>query len=169
MATAKKLPPWDAAGTVLGTLVSQLTSPQRWNEYRVWDVWEDAVGEALARKACPIKIQNGTLFVMVSHSILMQELQFTKAKLRERLNDTLGAVVVRDIRFVLGRVSERALRHRMPALRPLPVYTELAVPPLNRPNLEAALANLIEARRRRLLQEGDSRGGITTGESGETL
>ena len=148
---------------------TQLTSPQRWNEYRVWEVWEAAVGEALARKACPMKIQNGTLFVMVSHSILIQELQFAKATLRDRLNQKLGASVVRDIRFVIGRVSERALRQSIPAQRPLPVYTEITMPPLSRPELVAAFVKLIEARRKRLLQKGERRGGITAGESSETI
>jgi hypothetical protein len=169
MVAAKKRPPWDAAGAVLVMLVPQLTSPQRWNEYRVWDVWEEAVGEALARKACPTKIQNGTLFVMISNSILVQELQFAKATLRDRLNQKLGAPVVRDIRFVIGRVNERALRQSIPAQRPLPVYTEITVPQLSHPELEAAFAKLIEARRRRLLQKGEPRGGITAGAPGKTV
>jgi hypothetical protein len=169
MAAAKKKPPWDVAGAVLVTLLPQLTSPQRWNEYRVWDVWEAAVGEALARKACPTKIQNGTLFVMVSNSTLIQELQFAKATLRDRLNQQLGGPVVRDIRFVIGRVSERALRQSIPALRPMPVYTELTVPQLSRPELAAAFAKLIDARQRRLSQKGERRGGIIAGEPGKTV
>jgi hypothetical protein len=169
MATAKKNPSWDAAGAVLGTLVPQLTSLQRWNEYRVWDVWEEAVGEALARKAYPTKIQNGKLFVIVSNSVMMQELQFAKAMLRERLNKKLGAFVVRDIMFVIGRVSDRILHQSIPALRPIPVYTELTVPQLSRPELEAAFAKLIDARRRRLLQKGEPRGEITAGEPGKTV
>jgi hypothetical protein len=169
MAAAKKKPPWDAAGAVLVTLVPQLTSPHRWNEYRVWDVWEEAVGEALARKAYPTKIQNGKLFVTVSNSAMMQELQFAKAMLRERLNKKLGAVVVRDVMFVIGRVGDRILRLSIPALRPMPVYTELAVPQLSRPELEAAFAKLIDARRRRLLQKGEPRGGVTAGEPGKTV
>jgi predicted nucleic acid-binding Zn ribbon protein len=169
MVATKNPPPWDAAGAVLVTLVPQLTSPQRWNEYRVWDVWEEAVGEALARKACPTKIQNGTLFVMVSNSILIQELQFAKATMRDRLNQKLEAPVVRDIRFVIGRVNERILRQSIPALRPMPVYTELTVPQLSRPDLEAAFAKLIDARRRRLLKKGEPRGGIPAGEPGKTV
>jgi hypothetical protein len=100
---------------------------------------------------------------------MMQELQFAKATLRERLNKKLGAVVVRDIMFVIGRVSDRLLRQSIPALRPMPVYTELTVPQLSRPELTAAFAKLIDARRRRLLQKGERRGGITAGEPGKTV
>ena len=169
MAAAKKIVYWNPASTVLTTVMPRFAPSQRWNEYRVWEVWEEAVGEALARKACPTKIQNGTLFVMVSNSVLIQELQFAKATLRDRLNQKLGAPVVRDLRFVIGRVSERALRPRIPAQRPLPGYTEITMPPLGRPELEAAFVKLIEARRKRLLQKGERRGGITARESGKTV
>lgn len=127
------------------------------------------VGEALARKACPTAIRNGTLFVMVSNSTLIQELQFAKATLRDRLNRKLEASVVRDIRFVIGRVSERTLRLSSPPQRPLPAYTEMTMPPLSRPDLEAALRSLMEARRKRLLEKGERGGGVTVRESGETL
>jgi len=169
MATAKKVPSWNPAGAVLATMVPELAPSQRWNEYRVWEVWEEAVGEALARKARPAKIQNGKLFVTVSNSVMMQELQFAKATLRDRLNQKLGTSVVRDIMFVIGRVSDRVLRQRIPAQRPLPVYTELTMPPLSRPELEAAFVKHIEARRKRLLQKGERRGGITARESGKTV
>jgi hypothetical protein len=169
MAATKKIPSWNATGAVLATMVPQFAPSPRWNEYRVWDVWEEAVGETLARKACPTKIQNGKLFVTVSSSVMMQELQFAKATLRERLNKKLGASVVRDIMFVIGRVSDRVLRQSIPAQRPLPIYTELTMPPLSRPEIEAALSKLIEARRRRLLQKGERRSGITSRESGKTV
>lgn len=169
MAIVKKPPSWNATGAVLAAIVPQFAQSQRWHEYRVWEVWEEVVGEALARKARPVKIQNGKLFVTVSNSVLMQELQFTKAMLRERLNQKLGTATVRDILFVIGRVSERAPRQNSPAQRPLPSYTELQMPHLNRPELEAALTKLLDARRKRLLQKGERRGGITAREPGKAL
>jgi Dna[CI] antecedent, DciA len=169
MATVKKSPSWIPANAVLTTMLSGLVPPQRWNEYRVWEVWEAVVGEALARKACPSSIHNGTLFVMVSHPVLIQQMQFTKATLRDRLNQQLGGQVVRDIRFVIGRVSERALRQGPPAQRPLPAYTEMTLPPLGRPDLEAAFQRLIEARRKRLLQKGERDGAVTDREPSKTM
>ncbi len=169
MGADKKPMSWIPANAVLTTMLSQLVPPQRWNEYRVWEVWDEVVGEALARKACPSSIRNGTLFVMVSHPVLIQQMQFTKARLRDRLNQQLGTGVVSDIRFVIGRVSERALRPSIPAQRPLPEYTEITLPPLGRPDLEAAFRRLIEARRKRLLQKGERDGGVTPREPGKTL
>jgi hypothetical protein len=169
MGAAKKNTYWIRANAVLTMVLPQLVTPQRWNEYRVWEVWEAVVGEALARKAYPTTIRNGTLFVMVSNSVLIQELQFTKATLRDRLNQKLGASVVRDIRFVIGRVSERALRLSIPPQRPLPAYSEIPMPQMNRPELEAAFSRLLAARRKRLLQKGERRGGITAKEPGKTI
>jgi hypothetical protein len=169
MAIVKKNPSWNAAGAVLAAIVPQFAQSHRWHEYRVWEVWEEVVGEALARKIRPAKIQNGKLFVIVSNSALMQELQFAKATLRERLNNKLGTAAVRDIMFVIGRVSDRAPCQNSPAQHPLPPYTELQVPQLNRPELEAALTKLLDARRKRLLQKGERRGGITAREPGKAL
>ena len=169
MAAAKKNTYWIPANAGLTTVIPRFAPAQRWNEYRVWDVWEKVVDEALARKACPTRIHNGTLFVMVSNSVLIQELQFAKAILREQLNRQIGAPVVRDIRFVIGRVSERALRPSIPIQRPLPVYSEIPMPHMSRPELEAAFSSLLEARRKRLLQKGEHGGGVTVRESSETM
>jgi hypothetical protein len=169
MGADKKPRSWIPANAVLTTMLSQLVPPRRWNEYRVWEVWAEVVGEALARKACPSSIRNGTLFVMVSHPVLIQQLQFSKARLRDRLNQQLGTGVVSDIRFVIGRVSERALRPSIPAQRPLPEYTEITLPPVGRPDIDAAFRRLLEARRKRLLEKGERRGGVATREPGKTL
>ena len=158
MAKPTKNPFWSATSEVLRAVVPQFAQSQRWQEYRVWEIWEDAVGEALVRKARPTKIHNGKLFVTVSNSALMQELQFAKATLRDRLNAKLGTNTVRDIMFVIGRVREQGVRPRFPAQRPLPLFTELHVPSLNNPDLEAALMKLLRARRQRLLQKGERRG-----------
>jgi len=151
-------PSWNATRDVLRAIVPQFAQSQRWQEYRVWEMWEEAVGETLARKARPTKIHNGKLFVTISNSALMQELQFAKATVRDRLNAKLGVNVVRDILFVIGRVRDRGVRPIPPVQRALPRFTELHVPALNNPELEAALTQLLRARRERLLQKGRRRG-----------
>jgi hypothetical protein len=149
---------WKTASDVLAGLLPQLTNSARWREYQVWKVWEEVVGEALARKARPNKIHNGKLFVTVSSSVLMQELQFVKWRLRERLNQTLGEGAVKEIMFVIGRVRDVALRPEGPHHLPLPPFTPLQVPPLKNAELTAALHRVLDARRRRLTQKGPSRG-----------
>jgi len=158
MAKRTNNPSWAGAAEVLNALVSQFTNPARWREYRVWEVWEGVVGEAIARKARPSKIHNGKLFVTISNSALMQELQFSKASIRERLNKQLGPGTIKDLFFVIGRVQDVALRPAPPRQRSLPPFTEVRLPPLERQELKAAFAKLLAARRRRLMRKGSSRG-----------
>jgi hypothetical protein len=154
MKTHAGKPSWNSAAEVLGALLPRLPVAGRLQEYRVWEVWEAAVGEGIARKARPSKIQNGKLFVTVSNAIWMQELQFYKGRMKAQLNQRLGAVVVKDIFFVVGRMRDDTPRPAAPPRRPLPPFSELTVPALGRPELENAFAALLAARRRRLTREG---------------
>ena len=153
MAPRANNPSWNSAAEVLGALLPHLPIAGRVQEYRVWEVWEEAVGEAVARKARPSKIRNGRLVVIASNSAYLQELQFYKAQIKDAVNQRLGAAVVKDIFFALGRVRDTASRPAAPPHRPLPPFSDLTVPALGRPDLETAFAALLAARRRRLLKE----------------
>jgi hypothetical protein len=144
---------WQSAAEILGALLPHLPIAGRMQEYRVWEVWDEAVGEAIARKARPTRIQHGRLFVTVSNSVWMQELQFSKARMKEAVNRKLGEPVVKDIFFVVGRVRDTVSRPTSPPRRPLPPFNELQVPALGRADLESAFAALLAARRRRLKEE----------------
>lgn len=153
MATRTDNPSWHSAAEILSALLSHLPIAGRLHEYRIWEVWEEAVGEAVARKARPSKIQNGKLFVTVSNSVYLQELQFSKLRLKEAVNRQLGTPVVKDIFFVVGRVRD-VVSHPPPLpRRPLPPFNELPVPALGRSDLESAFAALLATRRRRLKEE----------------
>jgi predicted nucleic acid-binding Zn ribbon protein len=145
---------WKSAADILRATLPNVANPERLQEYRVWEVWEDAVGRLVARKAQPTKIQRGKLFVSVSNSAYLQEMQFYKAHIRDAVNKRLEAPVVKDIFFVLGRVQESAARPAPPPpRRPLPPYQELTVPKLDRPELERAFSSLLAARRKRLKEK----------------
>ena len=55
-------------------------------EYGVWPIWNEIVGATIARNAQPEKIRNGTLFVKVASPTWMQELQYMKEMISEKLN-----------------------------------------------------------------------------------
>lgn len=148
---------WKTTSDVLLELIPQLTNSARWREYQVWRVWEEIVGETLARKARPNKIHYGKLFVTVTSSVVMQELQFIKWRLRERLNQTLGEGTVKEIMFVIGQVRDVALRPERPRHPPLPPFTPLQMPPLQSAELMAAFTRVLDARRRRLTKKGSLR------------
>ncbi len=73
--------------------------------YSVWGSWREIVGESMARQAQPRSIRNRILFIDVSHSTWVQQLQFLKSDLLEKLNAFLGEPVFKDIRFRLGKIT----------------------------------------------------------------
>jgi predicted nucleic acid-binding Zn ribbon protein len=157
MANREPSSSWNSTAEILGGVLSQLPQAGRVHEYRVWEVWEGVVGEAVARKARPSRIQHGKLFVTVSHAVLMQELQFSKAKIKARLNEKLGSTIVREIFWVTGDVRAEAFRPATPPRRPLPPRTELSVPAVGNPEIERAFTAVLAARQQRLTEEGGKR------------
>lgn len=138
------------AGAVLRDLVARLELRERLQEYSVWPVWTEVVGELLASKAEPIRIEHGKLFVRVASSTWMQELQFLKEEIRERLNRRVGAPIVSDLFFVLGRVKRVAAR-ATPQPHPVDESAIAAlVPDSGHADIDEALRRVARARARRL-------------------
>jgi hypothetical protein len=104
----KKLPHIDAIGEVLDRSLSRLDLTRRLDEYGVWPIWREVVGEVIARNAQPEKIRNGTLFVKVSSPVWMQELQFMKEMIAAKLNQRLTSDIVKNIFFMVGRIEPAA-------------------------------------------------------------
>jgi predicted nucleic acid-binding Zn ribbon protein len=105
----KKDPQVERIGEVLEKSLKRFAPAMRLDEYGVWPVWNDVVGKAIARNAQPEKIRNGTLFVKVTSPVWMQQLQYMKEMIAEKLNARLKTEVVRNIFFVVGRVNADAL------------------------------------------------------------
>jgi len=101
----KKDPSIEKIGDVLDKSLKRLELAPRLDEYGVWPVWNDVVGNPIARNAQPEKIRNGTLFVKVSSPVWMQQLQFMKELITEKLNQRLGTAVVKNIFFIVGSVD----------------------------------------------------------------
>jgi rubrerythrin len=71
-------------------------------------LWEEAVGERIARLTTPLRVREGIIFVEVSSHVLAQELSMLKEEYIRKINELLGEERVRDIRFRVGQ----ALRQR---------------------------------------------------------
>jgi predicted nucleic acid-binding Zn ribbon protein len=77
--------------------------------YSIWGAWKEIVGESVASQTQPRIIRNKILFVDVSHSTWIQQLQFLKTTLLEKINAFLGEPLIQDIRFHLGKISSPSL------------------------------------------------------------
>nr|ART40011.1 K203 [uncultured bacterium] len=102
---ARKDPPIERLGDVLETSLKRLDLNARLDDYGIWTIWNQTVGAAIARNAQPEKIRNGTLMVKVSSPVWMQQLQFMKEMIADKLNEQLQSTVVKNIFFVVGRID----------------------------------------------------------------
>jgi predicted nucleic acid-binding Zn ribbon protein len=137
-------------GDVLDDVLKRVDPEQHMRIYRLWSFWAEEVGEPIARRAQPTGFRNGVLFVTVATQSWMQELQFMKATMRDRLNTRLGAPLIRDMFFVSGGGSgvpapdaaETEVSPAGGALVPLPPIADGA--------LAAAFGRIVEARAKRV-------------------
>ena len=106
--------------------------------YSILGAWNEIVGESVAAHSQPYSIRNRILFIDVAHPTWMQQLQFLKPTLLEKVNSFLSEPLIQDIRFKLGKISPK-------------VSAPLKTPSMEDEKLDKATLNRIE----NLLQEID--------------
>ncbi|MGH7845650.1 MAG: DUF721 domain-containing protein [Candidatus Binatia bacterium] len=112
----RKDPQVERLGQILDKSLKRLELSGRIEEYGIWPIWNDSVGPVVARNAQPEKIRNGTLFVSVTSPTWMNELQYVKEIIIDKLNERIGREVVKNIFFVMGR--QEAPKPPQPAQAP---------------------------------------------------
>ena len=95
----------EQVSTILERVLSSLNLGIKVKQYRIWEVWDSVVGEAIARQAQPKQIRAMVLWVTVSSSTWMQQLEFMKRQIVERINERIGEKVISDIRFRIGEIT----------------------------------------------------------------
>jgi predicted nucleic acid-binding Zn ribbon protein len=89
-------------GTVLPNLMKSIRSGSDAQLVRVWELWDGAVGETIAKNARPAAFKGKLLLVEVSSSTWMHQLQFLKADIIAKINDAFGQDAVNEIKFKIG-------------------------------------------------------------------
>ncbi len=91
--------------TSLGQILKLIIQEKKWEDrFRVravWELWDEIVGETVAREAQPKSFKQGCLWVGVSDPMWMHHLQISKETIRQNLNSKLGSELVKSIRFTL--------------------------------------------------------------------
>ena len=67
-------------------------------------VWDMAVGPPISHNAKPFAVKGSLLLVHVSSSAWLHQLQFLRAELMEKLNQSLDSPRIEDIKFKIGPV-----------------------------------------------------------------
>lgn len=149
---ARRDPHIEPVGDVLEKSLKRLDLAARLDEYGVWPIWNEIVGKPIARNAQPEKIRNGTLFVKVSSPVWMQQLQYMKEAIADKLNQRLRAKVVKNIFFVIGGIDEAAGNQPEPAPddRPAaPAVDESFLDSIADPEIRQAFKKLLKSYSRR--------------------
>jgi predicted nucleic acid-binding Zn ribbon protein len=89
-------------GELVGKLLGKYRQVSDHKLTKLWDIWEDAVGELIAENTRPAAFKGHMLIVYVNSSTWMQQLQFLKKDIIENVNAALGENVVEEIKFRIG-------------------------------------------------------------------
>jgi predicted nucleic acid-binding Zn ribbon protein len=89
----------EPVGKLIGALLNELGIGKKLKQYEAVRVWQDVVGEKIAKVAIPTKIINGTLIVKVEKSTWRNELSLLKREIIAKINAALKEEIVKDIKF----------------------------------------------------------------------
>lgn len=84
---------------LLGTLFEELGLGKKLRQYDAVRIWQEVVGDQIARVAIPTKIINGILIVKVEKSTWRNELSLLKREIIAKINGALKEEIVKDIKF----------------------------------------------------------------------
>ena len=152
---AQKKSQLERIGEVLDKSLKRFDLGPRLDEYGVWTIWNEIVGPTIARNAQPEKIRNGTLFVKVSSPVWMQQLQFMKEMIVEKLNHRLECDIVKNIFFMVGRIdalgeiAEQKAHATAAATMPECSVNEDFLQSINDPEIRDAFKKLLKSVARR--------------------
>jgi hypothetical protein len=94
-------------GDILKEAMKRRNIPVDVGSGKIVSDWENTVGPVISQQTRPEKIKNRTLYLTVSSPIWMQQLQFMKKELLEKVNAALQKDVVSDIFFNVGVIEHQ--------------------------------------------------------------
>jgi predicted nucleic acid-binding Zn ribbon protein len=92
-------------GSVLRDMLKKSRLETDTSLIRVWDIWQEAVGEVIAANTRPAAFKGNLLIVNATSSSWLQQLRFLKPEILQKVNHVLGNVSVKDIKFKVGPVE----------------------------------------------------------------
>ncbi len=86
-------------GDSIQSLLQSLGLKSKVDQYRVLDLWDEIVGEAIAKVARPDRVNDHVLYVRVKGMSWRTELVFQRQEILRLISDKVGKNVITDIRF----------------------------------------------------------------------
>jgi predicted nucleic acid-binding Zn ribbon protein len=149
--------PVEKAETILEDLIRRFGMEGKLQEARLDRVWPQVVGPAIAAATRPVRVKNGVLLVQVKSSAWVQELNFRRRDILNRLASYLPSVRLRHIDFRTSWQPEAAApeEEEAPPGPPLPTLHELesmALQPAEQEQIETVVAHLSDEEMRETLR-----------------
>ena len=106
MVMVKKKPKNDVVriGDIMAGVLKTCRRDRDGDLSQVWDLWDNAVGDAIAKNARPEAFKGKLLLVRVNSSPWLHHLQFLRKDIIKKVNTALGKDLVQDIKFKIGPV-----------------------------------------------------------------
>ena len=98
----------------LSSTIEKILRERGWGaklkEYRIYGVWEKAVGKGIARHARPAGMRGKKLTVLVDSSAWMQQLSMLKPEIMGKVNQHLREDAIESITLKLGEFEPSAIQ-----------------------------------------------------------
>jgi predicted nucleic acid-binding Zn ribbon protein len=130
-------------GGTIQDLLASLDTGCHFELVRLIRLWPDVVGETIARRTEVSSLKFHTAVIKVSTAMWIQELNMMRPQILSRLNAAMRNDAVRDLRFVMGRMSRSERKHLRTVGRV--ARRPIQLPEMQDPQLRHAFENLIEA------------------------
>jgi len=127
----------------LQPLLDRFDTEGQFGIVRLTRLWPEIVGETIARRTQVSSLKFHTAVVKVSGAMWIQELNLMKPQILARLHEKIDPDIVRDLRFVQGRLSRR--EHSKLRVVPRATRRAIELPEMKNPELKRAFQRLIEA------------------------
>jgi predicted nucleic acid-binding Zn ribbon protein len=93
-------------GEILPGVLKNLGITERIEEESLFGSWREIVGDAVARRSAPRRINKGILIVGVENNAWMQEIRFHRKEILARIKERFPGVPIKGIRLELERERE---------------------------------------------------------------
>jgi predicted nucleic acid-binding Zn ribbon protein len=91
---------WEQVGPLLVRVLEGLGLYRQVREWKALQSWEETVGEKMAARSSPVRVQDGVLWLRVAGPHWAAEISLRKQDILAALNKEAGSEVLKDIRFV---------------------------------------------------------------------
>jgi hypothetical protein len=98
----KRRPDAYAIGTIIDSVLGKCRPGTGEAFARIWEIWDEVVGSAIAAQARPAAFKNGELLVHATNSVWLQQLQFLRQEILRKLNARCGDPFIRELKFKIG-------------------------------------------------------------------